>query len=225
MDVNNNQQSTVREKADAALKAGRAGHNKRQLVIWILALAIGAGLGWMGNSALNELFNFIAQVYTRLFQFIAVPTISLAVITTLAALGAQKNTGKIFGHAVTYTLLTTFAAALIAMGLYIWIAPGNLPASVIGAGASAVPQDLEQMTYYDHFLSVIPNNILAPFLSGNVLSVLIISAATGLALAFMKKTENREVLLKGIYGLQEVLFALIRALLWALPVGIMSYAA
>ena len=69
MDVNNNQQSTVREKADAALKAGRAGHNKRQLVIWILALAIGAGLGWMGNSALNELFNFIAQVYTRLFQF------------------------------------------------------------------------------------------------------------------------------------------------------------
>ena len=225
MDVNNNQQSTVREKADAALKAGRAGHNKRQLVIWILALAIGAGLGWMGNSALNELFNFIAQVYTRLFQFIAVPTISLAVITTLAALGAQKNTGKIFGHAVTYTLLTTFAAALIAMGLSIWIAPGNLPASVIGAGASAVPQDLEQMTYYDHFLSVIPNNILAPFLSGNVLSVLIISAATGLALAFMKKTENREVLLKGIYGLQEVLFALIRALLWALPVGIMAYAA
>ena len=67
MDVNNNQQSTVREKADAALKAGQAGHNKRQLVIWILALAIGAGLGWMGNSALNELFNFIAQVYTRLF--------------------------------------------------------------------------------------------------------------------------------------------------------------
>lgn len=225
MDLNNNQQSTVREKADAALKAGQAGHNKRQLVIWILALAIGAGLGWMGNSALNELFNFIAQVYTRLFQFIAVPTISLAVITTLAALGAQKNTGKIFGHAVTYTLLTTFAAALIAMGLYIWIAPVNLPASVIGAGASAVPQDLEQMTYYDHFLSVIPNNILAPFLSGNVLSVLIISAATGLALAFMKKTENREVLLKGIYGLQEVLFALIRALLWALPVGIMAYAA
>mgnify|MGYP000369148095 FL=1 len=47
MDVNNNQQSTVREKADAALKAGRAGHNKRQLVIWILALAIGAGLGWI----------------------------------------------------------------------------------------------------------------------------------------------------------------------------------
>lgn len=225
MDVNNNQQSTVREKADAALKVGQAGHNKRQLVIWILALAIGAGLGWMGNSALNELFNFIAQVYTRLFQFIAVPTISLAVITTLAALGAQKNTGKIFGHAVTYTLLTTFAAALIAMGLYIWIAPGNLPASVIGAGASAVPQNLEQMTYYDHFLSVIPNNILAPFLSGNVLSILIISAATGLALAFMKKTENREVLLKGIYGLQEVLFALIRALLWALPVGIMAYAA
>ena len=40
MDLNNNQQSTVREKADAALKAGQAGHNKRQLVIWILALSL-----------------------------------------------------------------------------------------------------------------------------------------------------------------------------------------
>ena len=41
----------------------------------------------------------------------------------------------------------------------------------------------------------------------------------------MPKTENREVLLKGLYGLQELLFALIRALLRALPVGILAFSA
>ena len=57
-----------------------------------------------------------------------------------------------------------------------------------------------------------------------MLSVLFIAAAVGLALAFMPKTENREVLLKGINGLQEVLFTLIRAILYVLPVGILAFA-
>ena len=54
---------------------------------------------------------------------------------------------------------------------------------------------------------------------------MLIAAASGLALAFMPKTENREVLLKGIHGLEELLFTLIRALLWVLPVGILAFAA
>ena len=185
----------------------------------------GTILGWLGIPALNQLFNFIATVFTRLFQFIAVPTIALAVITTLSALGGKKETGRIFAHAVTYTLLTTICAAAIGLLLYLWIAPGNLPLELINQGTAAVPQKLEKVSYYEHFLSVIPNNILQPFLSGNVLSVMLIAAASGLALAFMPKTENREVLLKGIHGLEELLFTLIRALLWVLPVGILAFAA
>ena len=53
---------------------------------------------------------------------------------------------------------------------------------------------------------------------------MIIAASVGLALAFMPKTENRAVLLKGIYGVQELLFTLIKAIIWALPVGILAFA-
>ena len=55
---------------------------------------------------------FVATVYTRLFQLLAVPTIALAIITTLASFGS-KGYGKIFGRTLTYTLLTTFAAAAV----------------------------------------------------------------------------------------------------------------
>lgn len=41
----------------------------------------------------------------------------------------------------------------------------------------------------------------------------------------MPKTENREQLLKVIHGMQELLFTLIRALLFVLPVGIVAFAA
>lgn len=215
----------VQAAAQKALEANKKNKQGRQFVLWMLALVVGAALGWLGIRPLNELFTFIATVFTRLFQFIAVPTIALAVITTLAQLGGKKETGRIFAHAVTYTLLTTICAAGIGLMMYLWIAPGNLPADIIGAGTANVPQKLGHLTYYDHILSVIPNNLLQPFLSGNVLAVMMIAAAFGLGLAFMPKTENRDILMKGIMGFQELLFTLIRALLFILPVGILAFAA
>ena len=216
---------SVEETAKEAMAKNSPQAQRKQLILWFGALLIGAVLGWMQIPSLNGFFDFVATVFTRLFQFIAVPTIALAVITTLAELGGKKETGKIFIHAVTYTLLTTFSAALGGLVLYNIIAPGNLPADIVGAAAGDVPQKLEKLTYYEHFLSVIPNNVLQPFLAGNVLSVLLIAAFAGLALAFMPKTDNREVLLKGIKGLQELLFTMIRGILYVLPIGILAFAA
>ena len=219
------QNNEVQKATADAVRLNQNGETKKKLLLWTLALVLGAALGTLGNSAINDFFDFIATVFTRLFQFIAVPTIALVVTTTLSDLGAKKNTGRIFVRAVSYTLLTSILAAMVGLVLYLWIAPESLPAEVVGKGAADVPEKLGTLSYYDHFLSVIPNNILQPFLSGNVLSVLIIAVSAGLGLAFMPKTENREALLKGVRGLQELLFTLIRALIWALPVGILAFSA
>lgn len=201
------------------------GFNGRQFALWMAALVLGGFLGTLNIGWLNDFFNFIASVYTRLFQFVAVPTIALAVTTTLALLGTRKNTGRIFLHTIVYTLLTTAAAALVGLLLFKVIEPGNLPADVIQQGNATVPENLGSISYYSHILSVIPNNILAPFSSGNVLSILLVAVAVGLVLALKKESENIQVLLKGILGMQEVLFALIRALVWTLPLGIVAFAA
>ena len=112
----------------------------RQLVLWIGALIVGAVLGIFGISWLDGLMNFIATVYTRLFQLLAVPTIALAVITTLASLGNQADTGKIFRHAITYTLLTTIAAAAVGLVLYNIVSPGNLPTTLVQSGMACSPK-------------------------------------------------------------------------------------
>jgi Na+/H+-dicarboxylate symporter len=197
----------------------------KNIVIWIGALVLGAVLGVLEIEWLNALFNFIASSFTRLFQFVAVPTIALAVITTLASLGTKNNAGKIFAHTLTYTLLTTVSAAAVGLILYIVIAPENLPEEVVKMGSVDVLQNLESLSYYDHILNVIPSNVLQPFINGNVLSILIIASSVGLALAFMPQSDNKEVLVKFFSALQELLFTLIRALIWALPVGIVAFAA
>ena len=205
----------------------------KNIIIWTSALIVGAVLGWFNIDWLNGLLGFIATAYTRLFQFVAVPTIALAVITTLSSLGGQKETGRIFLHTLTYTLLTTIAAAAVGLVLYLLISPENLPAEAIQTSQlSTINSQLSTVTYRDHILSVIPNNVVEPFATGNVLSILLISAAVGLALAYLKRQgtvnkgqENIDTLIRGIFGLQEVLYTLIRALSWTLPLGIVAVAA
>lgn len=205
----------------------KQGKNKqtKQLTLWIGALILGAILGALGIEVLNGMMNFVATVYTRLFQLLAVPTIALAVITTLSSLGNQADTGKIFRHAIVYTLLTTIAAAAVGLVLYNIVAPGNLPTDMVLSGTSELPQNLEQTSYYDHILGVIPNNIIKPFAEGNVLSILLLAAAAGIALAKMPQSNKKEVVVKGLLGLQDLLFMLIRGLIWALPLGIVAFAA
>ena len=195
----------------------------KKSLLWIGALVIGAILGLLGLGWLNGLMGFVATVYTRLFQLLAVPTIVLAVITTFATFGS-KGSGKIFGRTLIYTLLTTFTAAAIGALLYVTIAPGNLPVESLTQGETAAIETPQQ-TYYDHILSVIPNNIVKPFLEGNVLSLLLLAFAVGIGLSKLPESENKAVVVKGLLGLQDLLFLIIRGLIWTLPLGILAFSA
>lgn len=197
---------------------------KYQIIIWLAALVVGVGVGLLHVEAVNNVMTFIATVYTRLFRLLAVPTIVLAVITTLASLGGGKEMGRMFRTAVTYTLLTTAAAALVGLIYYVIVAPGNLPAGVINAEN---PQGVDKVefSYADHLMSVIPDNIVKPFLDGNVLALLLLCFAAGIAISKMPDTQPKRSLVNGLLGLQELLFVLIRWLIAVLPIGIVAFAA
>ena len=206
----------------------------KQTIIWIGALIMGAVLGLLGLGWLNDVMDFVATVYTRLFQLLAVPTIVLAVTTTFATFGS-KGSGRIFGRTLIYTLLTTFAAAAVGALLYVVVAPGNLPAEAIISSTQPIPEQSSptrslsdispQTSFYDHILNVIPNNIVKPFLEGNVLSLLLLAFAVGIGLSKLPESENKTVVVKGLLGLQDLLFLLIRGLIWTLPLGIVAFSA
>ena len=195
----------------------------KNTILWIGALVVGAVLGLLGISWLDEVMNFVATVYTRLFQLLAVPTIVLAVITTFATFGS-KGSGRIFGRTLTYTLLTTIAAAAVGAILYVLIAPSNLPLDAVNDASNLSPLT-SQLSYSEHLLSIIPNNIVKPFLEGNVLSLLLLAFAIGIGLSKLPESENKAVVVKFLLGLQELLFLLIRGLIWTLPLGIVAFSA
>ena len=200
----------------------------KRTLIWIGALVVGAVLGLLGINWLNEVMNVVATIYTRLFQLLAVPPIVLAVITTFATFGS-KGSGRIFGRTITYTLLTTFAAAIVGALLYLNIAPSNLPSipELTSEASASIPRQGEAagFSYLSHLISIIPNNILRPILEGNVLSLLLLAFVVGIGLSKLPDSENKSVVVKGLLGLQELLFLLIRWLIWTLPLGIVAFSA
>ena len=203
----------------------------KQVIIWTIALVIGAVLGTLGSAGLNSFMDFIASAYTRAFQFVAVPTVALAILTAMASLAEGRAMGKVFAKTFTFTVLTSLVAALVGLGLYILIDPGTIAPEAIKGVSDSAAATVNSMaerpdTIYGHILNAIPNNLVNPFLTGNVLPVVFISAAIGLAIAFLeKKSENVKALHKCLCGLQEVFFGLIKGLIWALPVGIVAFAA
>ncbi len=197
---------------------------KYQIIIWLAALVVGVGVGLLRIDAVDAVMSVIATVYTRLFRLLAVPTIVLAVITTLASLGGGREMGKMFRATVTYTLLTTGAAAIAGLVFYLIVAPGNLPPSLINA-ENPSPAAVEEVSYADHLVSVIPDNIVKPFLDGNVLALLLLCFAVGIAISKMPDTQPKRSLINGLTGLQDLLYMLIRWLIAVLPVGIVAFSA
>ena len=195
--------------------------------LWLGALVVGTVLGMLGVGWIDSVTNFVATIYTRLFQFVAIPTIALAVTTTLARFGTQKDTGRIFRHTLTYTLLTTVAAAAVGMLLYRFIAPDNLPLDAIqgDTGIDSVKQELGDASYMDYIIGIVPDNVLRPLVEGNVLSLLLIAVAVGIALARMPETDSKRTLMNGLNGLQNLVSTLIHWLIDILPIGIVAFAA
>ena len=195
--------------------------------LWLGALVIGTVLGMLGVGWIDSATNFVATIYTRLFQFVAIPTIALAVTTTLARFGTQKDTGRIFRHTLTYTLLTTVAAAAVGMLLYRIISPDNLPLEAIqgDTGIDSVKQELGDASYMDYIIGIVPDNVLRPLVEGNVLSLLLIAVAVGIALARMPETDSKRTLMNGLNGLQNLVSTLIHWLIDILPIGIVAFAA
>lgn len=189
------------------------------LIAYVVAIATGIANGLWGTEGLLAIADFTSSIFIRLFKFISVPIIAVSIIATLAQVSQSSDSGRIFTRTLFYTIFTTVLAAAVAALLYVLIAPSNVAA----AGEPTVTNATEH-SYLHYVESVIPDNFIAPFLSANVLSVLLVSAAIGLAIAKLPRgSRHQEVLMAFFGGAQEVLFILVKWLIAVLPVGIFGF--
>ena len=188
-------------------------------LFYVIAIVLGVLNGYVGTDLTVQGGDLIANIFVRLFKFIAIPVIAVSIIATLGRTTRAQDSANIFRHTIFYTLLTTILAASLAAALFFMFAPAN-----VTTASAVAPEGIVQHSYMEYLLSAIPNNVIAPFLSGNVLAVLLIAAAFGLALSHLPdESAGKSTVLNFFDGLQATLFKLINWIILFLPIGIFGF--
>ena len=83
----------------------------------------------------------------------------------------------------------------------------------------------DKKEYIEYFVNIFPDNILAPLVNGNILSVLLIAIVTGIAIRYMRNDGHRQSVISVLSGFQEILFIIIKWIITILPLGIFGFIA
>lgn len=161
---------------------------------------------------------FLSNVFVRLFKFVSVPVIGITICLTIATLGSGKTQKNLWKRTLAYTLSTTVLAAFVAATLYYIFTPENASSAALSATGLETSK-----SYLDYFITVIPDNPLAPFVQGNVLSVLLIAITTGIAVRYIGEEENKQVFIRFLGAVQSILFFIVKIIITLLPLGIFGF--
>ncbi len=183
-----------------------------------LAIVLGILNGLFPTELGLTIAQFLSDVFVRLFKFISVPIIAVTICYTIARLGSARTQKTLWKRTLGYTLTTTLIAAGVGAALYYFFTPANVTATV--AADTGLPA---QKGYLDYFVSVIPDNPLAPLVQGNVLSVLIIAIVVGIAIRYIQEDQPRATILNFLGAVQSILFSIVNVLIRILPLGIFGF--
>ncbi|WP_294459903.1 dicarboxylate/amino acid:cation symporter [uncultured Ruminobacter sp.] len=190
---------------------------------YILAIALGVINGLFPTPAGLTAAKFISDIFIRMFSFVSVPIIAVTLCLTLATLGTSAVSKALWKRTLTYTVTTTVLAASVAALLYAFISPENY---VRQSSEELLLSDVglsDKKDYLEYFVNVFPDNILAPLVNGNILSVLLIAIITGIAIRYMRNDKNRECILSLLSGFQEIIFIIIKWIILILPLGLFGF--
>lgn len=197
------------------------------------ALTAGAVLGIafgsfkFGETPLQNIVAPFGALFIRLLRMCAVPTIFFSLIVA-AASTPPSSLGRIGLKTVALYALTALIAGAVSLIL------GNnidfsAPLPKTDIGTSDVPQ-LVSVSLQDTLLNIVPLNPFAALNGENILQAIFIAVVSGIALSFLRessdpaKKEKAENLFKVCSGLSEIMFILIRWIMFYAPVGVFSLA-
>src|SRR5262245_28458816 len=168
------------------VEKGEANVNKIPLYIRIaLALALGVIAGIILPNGWAEYFDIPARLILRVLGAIAPPLILVAVLRALIrAKAGEKMAGKMFFLLVLNTTLAIGIGIAVANA----IQPGSHASLAAGNAPKVTGDPLTQL------LDNIPSSLLRPLVDGNVIGVIFVAVAFGIAARSLQPANQRRVL-------------------------------
>ncbi|MDA0163491.1 cation:dicarboxylase symporter family transporter [Solirubrobacter ginsenosidimutans] len=198
---------------------------KRQLWFWVLvAIAAGIAFGLVAPGPATDA-KWLADAFLQLIKTVTAPVIFVTVVIGIASLGDMARAGGLALRALGYFLVATVCA--LALGLV----AGNLiqPGSGFSGAASAsgtesakekIAEAAGSGTGFTGFITddLLPTSFVQPFVENEILRVLIIAILVAAGVSVLARRQREQVL--AVFDVvSKILFAIIRMIMWAAPLG------
>jgi aerobic C4-dicarboxylate transport protein len=207
----------------------RSGGRRRrlagQLWVWVLiAIAAGIVFGLVAPDTATKA-KWLADAFIQLITTITGPVIFVTVVVGIASIGNLSRAGGLALRALGYFFVATVVA------LTIGLAAGNLVQPGSGfegkASESSQTQAKESISEAQNteggfvgFVTedLLPDSVAGPFVENDILRVLVLAILVAAAISGLP-TVTRERVVGVFETLSQIIFGLIRIIMWAAPIG------
>ena len=197
----------------------------RILVGLVLGALVGVVLGFFPDSVKPFVDNsrFFGDLFIRLLKMIVVPVILLSLIAGAASIDPGRL-GRVGIKIMAYYLFTSALAVVIGLIFANILQPGA-GFNVVGAagiqGKAAAAAPISQI-----LLAIVPTNPIDSLAKGDVLPIIFFAVVFGIALSYIKDSENKTlaksgaVLLDVLNAAAETMYKLVTGIMQYAPIGV-----
>lgn len=163
----------------------------------------------------------LGEAFIKLVKMIIAPVIFLTVVTGIAGMKNLGSVGRVTGKAMIYFL--TFSTLALIVGLIVGnvIEPGhglNIdPSTLHSTKVDEYAAKAHESSITGFLMNIIPDTLVSPFVSGQILQVLFVAVLFGLALA--KSGDLGRPVTDFLQQLTNPVFTLVGMLMKFAPIG------
>ena len=182
----------------------------------VLGIAVGALFPDQG-----KLLKPLGDGFIKLVKMLVAPVVFCTIVHGIASVGDLRKIGRVGIKALFYFEIVSTLALILGMIVVNWAQPGA-GFNTESAPALAIPVPIkESQGAFKHLIefviNIIPETLFVPFVSGDLLQVLMVSVLTALSIAAMgSKGQN---VLMAIDMVSNVLFGILNIVIKAAPIG------
>ena len=186
----------------------------------IIAVLLGIAVGFL-NPDFGKALKPLGDGFIKLIKMIIAPIIFCTVVHGIASMGDLKKLGRIGGKALLYFEIVSTVALIIGLVVVNVIKPGagfNIDPKTLDPDISAsYVQKAQTHSTVAFLMNIIPSTLFEPFVSGDLLQILMIAILVAFAISVMGQ-RGQPVLHVIEYG-SKVCFGVMDIVVKAAPIG------
>lgn len=187
---------------------------------YALAIILAILSGISDISWVHQFAQTVSDIFVKIFKCLSLPLISLSLFVTMTNYESGHTITKLGKKVIIYTLGTTIFATIISFFLYILFAPVKIINTNLQNKAISVP---ESHGYWEHVSTLVPSNMLEPFLKHQVMSVLFITIVLGAAIRFIPNQDQKTIIINLFRGFHSIFMTLTRWVVSIIPIALYGF--